>query len=87
MIGTTIEDDDLKANEDKTNFHLRIAEIVRQNSHEASMVVMTLPTMKRGGSNPFPPLLYMAWMDFISKQMPPFLLIRGNQESVLTFYS
>jgi solute carrier family 12 sodium/potassium/chloride transporter 2 len=31
--------------------------------------------------------LYMAWLEALSANMPPFLLIRGNQSSVLTFYS
>lgn len=31
--------------------------------------------------------LYMAWLEVLTKDMPPFLLVRGNQTSVLTFYS
>ncbi|CAB0011621.1 unnamed protein product [Nesidiocoris tenuis] len=31
--------------------------------------------------------LYMAWLETLTKGMPPFLLVRGNQQSVLTFYS
>ena len=68
---------------DKTNFYLRIAEIARENSVSSSLVVMTLPLPKRG----VPHSLYMAWLDFTTKNMPPFLFVRGNQESVLTFYS
>ena len=69
---------------DKTLFHLRIAEIARENSFEgASLVVMTLPLPKMDVPCP----LYLAWLDFITRNMPPFLLVRGNQESVLTFYS
>jgi hypothetical protein len=45
---------------------------------------MTLPLPKKGS---LPPLLYMAWLDFVTQNLPPFLLIRGNQDSVLTFYS
>ena len=69
---------------DKTYFHLRIAEIAKENSLEAaSLVVMTLPLPKKDVPCP----LYLAWLDFITTNMPPFLLVRGNQESVLTFYS
>lgn len=32
-------------------------------------------------------LLYMAWLDILSKDLPPTVLIRGNHKSVLTFYS
>ena len=76
---------DLAKTSEKTNFHLRIAEIVRENSKSASLIVMTLPMPKKDDSLPFG--IYMAWLDITTKQMPPFLLIRGNQESVLTFYS
>lgn len=31
--------------------------------------------------------LYMAWLEVLTRDMPPFLLVRGNQTSVLTFYS
>ena len=31
--------------------------------------------------------LYMAWLETLTANMPPFLLVRGNQTSVLTFYS
>ena len=74
---------DMATHRDKTNFYLRIAEIVRENSVSSSLVVMTLPLPKRG----VPHSLYMAWLDFTTKNMPPFLFVRGNQESVLTFYS
>ncbi len=84
-----VSDEDLTAHAEKSGFHLRLAEIVRQNSSSAELVVMTLPLPKKGGSAPLPPppMLYMAWLDLITRNMPPFLLVRGNQESVLTFYS
>uniref|UniRef100_A0A8C4H2H9 Solute carrier family 12 member 2 n=1 Tax=Dicentrarchus labrax TaxID=13489 RepID=A0A8C4H2H9_DICLA len=31
--------------------------------------------------------LYMCWMETLSKDLPPLLLVRGNHQSVLTFYS
>jgi Solute carrier family 12 len=31
--------------------------------------------------------LYMAWLETLTRDMPPFMLVRGNQSSVLTFYS
>ncbi|VDM96051.1 unnamed protein product [Thelazia callipaeda] len=31
--------------------------------------------------------LYMAWLDLMTRNLPPVLMIRGNQTSVLTFYS
>ena len=83
-ITTVISQTELRKHSDKTNFHLRIGEIVRQNSSGADLIVMTLPLPKTDVV-PFP--LYLAWLDFISRNMPPFLFVRGNQESVLTFYS
>ena len=76
------QDDDLLK---KINFHLRIAEMVRVNSGNAVMIVMTLPMPKKDDS--LPSDIYMTWLDITTKSMPPFLLIRGNQKSVLTFYS
>ncbi|CAB0019482.1 unnamed protein product [Nesidiocoris tenuis] len=37
--------------------------------------------------NQVPPAVYMAWLETLTRDMPPFLLIRGNQAPVLTFYS
>ncbi|TNN22953.1 Solute carrier family 12 member 3 [Liparis tanakae] len=34
-----------------------------------------------------PNALYLAWLDVLSRDLrPPVLLVRGNQENVLTFY-
>nr|CAD7256779.1 unnamed protein product [Timema shepardi] len=47
----------------------------------------------RGGSLPMPRKgsvsapLYMAWLEVLTRDLPPFVLVRGNQSSVLTFYS
>ena len=63
------EEDSFAAHSEKTSFHLRVAEIVRQNSSWAELVVMTLPLPKKSGSAaaPPPPELYMAWLDFITR--------------------
>ena len=73
---------------DRTGFHLRVAEIVRANSGGADsptrLVVLTLPLPKRA----VPAKLYLAWLGFLARGVEaPFLFVRGNQESVLTFYS
>ena len=64
--------------------HLRLTEMLRANSRSSELVVMTLPLPKRGATSP---ALYTAWLDMMTKDMPPTLFIRGNQQSVLTFYS
>lgn len=44
----------------------------------------TLPIGRKGRC---PSSLYMAWLETLSQDLrPPVLLIRGNQENVLTFY-
>jgi len=81
--GCNIDPADLQAEREKTNRHLRLAEMLRKYSSESEMVVMTLPLPRRGQN----PALYMAWLDIMTKNLPPTLLVRGNQQSVLTFYS
>nr|XP_034182937.1 bumetanide-sensitive sodium-(potassium)-chloride cotransporter [Osmia lignaria]XP_034182938.1 bumetanide-sensitive sodium-(potassium)-chloride cotransporter [Osmia lignaria]XP_034182940.1 bumetanide-sensitive sodium-(potassium)-chloride cotransporter [Osmia lignaria] len=79
-----IKESELLAMKEKTNRHLRLRELLLENSTEANLVVMTLP-MPRKGAVSAP--LYMAWLEILTRDMPPFLLVRGNHTSVLTFYS
>ncbi|XP_069156705.1 bumetanide-sensitive sodium-(potassium)-chloride cotransporter isoform X3 [Procambarus clarkii] len=82
--GILISEAELLGQREKTNRHVRLRELLLENSKEASLVVMTLP-MPRKSSVSAP--LYMAWLETLTRNMPPFILIRGNQTSVLTFYS
>lgn len=79
-----ITDIELATLEEKTNRQLRLRELLLENSMESSLIVMSLP-MPRKGTVSAP--LYMAWLEVMTRDMPPFLLVRGNQTSVLTFYS
>jgi len=83
IAGVGIDESELQKEREKTNRHLRLAEMLRQYSKESEMIVMTLPLPRKGQS----PALYAAWLDVMTKDMPPTLLLRGNQQSVLTFYS
>jgi len=83
ISGVGIDESELQKEREKTNRHLRLAEMLRQYSKDAEMIMMTLPLPRKGQS----PVLYAAWLDIMTKDMPPTLLIRGNQQSVLTFYS
>ncbi|KAI9550263.1 hypothetical protein GHT06_005728 [Daphnia sinensis] len=67
----------------KTNRHLKLRELLLDHSSDSNLVVMTLP-MPRSQSLSAP--LYMAWLEALTANMPPFMLVRGNQTSVLTFY-
>jgi len=82
--GMNVSEDELQLEREKTNRHLRLAELVRAYSSESELVVMTLPLPRRGSTSA---ALYMTWLDIMTKDMPPVLLVRGNQQSVLTFYS
>lgn len=69
---------------EKTYRQLRLREMLLEHSSNASLIVMSLP-MPRKGSVSAP--LYMSWLEMLTQDMPPFVLVRGNQTSVLTFYS
>ncbi|XP_062565684.1 bumetanide-sensitive sodium-(potassium)-chloride cotransporter isoform X2 [Armigeres subalbatus] len=79
-----ISDAELLAVQAKTNRHLNIREYLLEHSQKSDLVVMTLP-MPRKGVVSAP--LYMAWLETLSQGISPFLFVRGNQTSVLTFYS
>lgn len=54
--------------------------------HKACLcpALSTLPIGRKGKC---PSSLYMAWLETLSQDLrPPVILIRGNQENVLTFY-
>ena len=64
---------------------IRIGELVRQNcSPETRLVVISIPVPVTDVTTP---LMYMSWLEVLSADLPPVLLVRGNQTNVLTFYS
>ncbi|ELU01077.1 hypothetical protein CAPTEDRAFT_156991 [Capitella teleta] len=79
-----ISQDELTAQTDKTNRHIRLKELLTQYSSDSSLIVMTLPMPRKGMCSSG---LYMAWIDTLTQINVPILLLRGNQESVLTYYS
>uniref|UniRef100_A0A1B6CXS0 SLC12A transporter C-terminal domain-containing protein n=1 Tax=Clastoptera arizonana TaxID=38151 RepID=A0A1B6CXS0_9HEMI len=83
-MGVHVSEYELLAMKDKTNRHLRLRELLLENSTSANLIVMTLPMPRK---NVVTAGLYMAWLETMSRDMPPFLFVRGNQQSVLTFYS
>ena len=66
------------------NTSFSLLQVTREFSMSACLVVMTLPVIRLGA---VPAPLYLGWLDTLTRGLPPTLLIRGNQESVLTFYS
>lgn len=79
-----VTDVELAAQSEKTDRQLRLRELLQEHSRDAAMVVMSLPMPRKGMVSA---ALYMAWLETLSKDMPPFLFVRGNHTSVLTFYS
>uniref|UniRef100_A0A3Q4MZ62 Solute carrier family 12 member 3 n=1 Tax=Neolamprologus brichardi TaxID=32507 RepID=A0A3Q4MZ62_NEOBR len=67
-----ITDQDFEKNKAKSLRQIRLNEVLLDYSREAALIITTL---------------YLAWLDFLSRDLrPPVLLVRGNQENVLTFY-
>uniref|UniRef100_A0A8C4PI70 Solute carrier family 12 member 3 n=1 Tax=Equus asinus asinus TaxID=83772 RepID=A0A8C4PI70_EQUAS len=79
-----ISDEEINKNRVKSLRQVRLNEILLDYSRDAALVVITLPIGRKGKC---PSSLYMAWLETLSQDLrPPVILIRGNQENVLTFY-
>ncbi|KAJ8252435.1 hypothetical protein COCON_G00217470 [Conger conger] len=78
-----ITDTELESFAEKTTLQVRLNELLQENSKSANLIIVSMPIARKGVSDH----LYMAWLDILTKNLPPTLLIRGNQKSVLTFYS
>lgn len=79
-----IPDEERERLQSKTNIQLRLRELLKEHSKNAVQVVMSLP-MPRQDTVSAP--LYLSWLEILTKDMPPMLLVRGNQSSVVTYYS
>uniref|UniRef100_A0A2A4JN03 Bumetanide-sensitive sodium-(Potassium)-chloride cotransporter n=1 Tax=Heliothis virescens TaxID=7102 RepID=A0A2A4JN03_HELVI len=76
---TLISDEEVKRLHDKTSKHLRLRELLMENSFGADFVVMSLPYPRQGISA----AMYLAWMRVMSQDMPPTLFVRGNSTVVI----
>lgn len=92
---TTVSE--LAAQKEKTHRQLRARELLKEHSMGADLIVLlvsskcaikkifsTLPVPRKGMISAS---LYMSWLDVMTAGLPPTLFVRGNQSSVLTFYS
>uniref|UniRef100_UPI00398E5B08 solute carrier family 12 member 3 n=1 Tax=Pristiophorus japonicus TaxID=55135 RepID=UPI00398E5B08 len=79
-----ISDEEIKKNKTKSLRQVRLNEILLDYSRDAALIVVTMPVARK---NKCPSALYLAWLETLSQNLrPPILLIRGNQQNVLTFY-
>ncbi|XP_042365015.1 solute carrier family 12 member 2 [Plectropomus leopardus] len=79
-----ITDNELELYRAKTNRQIRLNELLKEHSSTANLIVISLPLARKGAVSS---ALYMAWLEVLSRDLPPILLVRGNHQSVLTFYS
>ncbi|XP_031160232.1 solute carrier family 12 member 3-like [Sander lucioperca] len=78
-----ISDKEFEAFRQKSETKVKLNEIIRRNSIYAGLVVVSLPVPHSDCTS----ALYMAWLDTLTCGLHcPVVLIRGNQEDVLTFY-
>ncbi|XP_043952797.1 solute carrier family 12 member 3-like isoform X2 [Gambusia affinis] len=78
-----ISDKQFEAFKLKSERKVRLNEIIRKNSKQAALVLVSLPVPQ----SDCPSALYMAWMDTLTCGLHcPVVLIRGNQQNVLTLY-
>ncbi|XP_075908736.1 solute carrier family 12 member 1-like isoform X3 [Petromyzon marinus] len=79
-----ISDAELETMRIKTLRQIRLNELLQEHSRSANLIVISLPVARKGSVSS---LLYMAWLEALTKNLPPTMLIRGNHQSVLTYYS
>merc|ERR1711892_226530 len=66
------------------NKHLKLGEMLQKHSKDSQMILMTLPQDRLGTTNP---IIYMGALDFMTRNLPPLLLVGGNNTSALTFHT
>ncbi|XP_073515215.1 solute carrier family 12 member 3 isoform X1 [Phyllobates terribilis] len=79
-----ISDEEIKKNRAKSLRQVRLNEVLLDYSRDAALIVVTMPIARK---DKCPSSLYMAWLETLSQDLrPPVLLVRGNQKNVLTMY-
>ncbi|XP_027716727.1 solute carrier family 12 member 1 isoform X2 [Vombatus ursinus] len=79
-----ITDSELEAFKEKSYRQVRLNELLQEHSRAANLIVLSLPVARKATISD---ILYMAWLEILTKNLPPVLLVRGNHKNVLTFYS
>ncbi|KAM9481382.1 solute carrier family 12 member 1 [Clarias gariepinus] len=79
-----ITDAELDRFEEKTTLQVRLNELLQESSRAAKLIILSMPIARKGSVSDH---LYMSWLEVLTKNLPPTVLVRGNHKSVLTFYS
>ncbi|XP_050991390.1 solute carrier family 12 member 3 [Labeo rohita] len=79
-----VTDEEMETFRTKSLRQIRLNEVIQDYSRDAALIIVTMPVGRR---ETCPSPLYMAWLEIVSRDLrPPVLLVRGNQENVLTMY-
>ncbi|XP_016125715.1 solute carrier family 12 member 3-like [Sinocyclocheilus grahami] len=79
-----VSDEEMETFRTKSFRQIRLNEVIQDYSRDAALIIVTMPMARRGAC---PSALYLAWLEIVSRDLrPPVLLVRGNQENVLTMY-
>ncbi|KAI6216612.1 Solute carrier family 12 member 1 [Aphelenchoides besseyi] len=78
-----ITDEELALHRKRTYRQLLIHQTLTQHSSDANLIVCNFTIPAENVSS----LLWLSWIQLMTDTLPPTLMVRGNQSSVLTFYS
>ncbi|KRY40027.1 Bumetanide-sensitive sodium-(potassium)-chloride cotransporter [Trichinella spiralis] len=79
-----VDEKELEALRGKTSQILKARDLLLQYSRNSNLVIVTVPVPRK---NFVSASVYLSWLELLCRDLPPTLLLRGNQDSVLTFYS
>ncbi|XP_071964639.1 solute carrier family 12 member 2-like [Antedon mediterranea] len=81
-----ITNEERKNLKEKTYRNIRLRELLFKHSMDARLIFLTLPMPRKEACSAY---MYMSWLETLcnAKELPPIVLMRGNQTSVLTYYS
>jgi len=78
FFATADQPDDVRA-----KYFMRLSDLIVEHSGQAAICVVSLPMPRVGLTNN----TYMTYLDLLSPTRRPTILIRGNQESALSYHS